>query len=124
MEPTLLGDLEFARLEAARQHSSVASLSTLTSQLATRRNRFVWPLLFVSLSVYFALLISVLYLPSLMAITFYDDINIGLLAIFLQVVLAIATFWFYCAWAARIYDPAAAVLMRAAQSASEGVKNA
>jgi len=124
MDPTLLGDLEFARLEAARQHNSVASLSTLTSQLATHRNRFVWPLLFVSLGIYFALLISVLYLPSLMVITFYDDINVGLLAIFLQVVLTIGTFWFYCTWAARIYDPAAAALKRAAQSASEGRRNA
>ena len=122
MESIELIDLEFQRLQALKEQSRAVSLGDLTQQLARQRNRFVWPLLVGSLAVYFGLLIAVLSLPGWMTTAIYGEMNLGLLAVCLQMALTIGTFWLYCAWAARRYDGGAAALLIAAQSAKGEVK--
>jgi len=122
MESIELIDLEFRRLQALKEQPQPVSLGHMTQQLARQRNRFVWPLLIGSLAVYFGLLIAVLSLPGWMTTAIYGEMNLGLLAVCLQLALTIGTFWSYCAWAARRYDGGAAALLVAAQTALTEVK--
>ena len=55
-----------------------------------------------------------------MATAIVGELNLGLLAVCTQLALTVATFWAYCAWAARRYDGKAAALLTAAQSATKG----
>ena len=122
MESIELIDLEFRRLQALKEQPQPVSLGHMTQQLARQRNRFVWPLLIGSLAVYFGLLIAVLSLPGWMTTAIYGEMNLGLLAVCLQLALTIGTFWSYCAWAARRYDGGAAALLVATQTALTEVK--
>lgn len=111
---------EFERQNATRVRPSGLSLVEQTQQLSQFRNRFVWSLLYVALGIYFGLLIVVLEFPRLMSVSVYRELNLGLLAVVAQFVLAITTFWAYCAWAERVYDPKAAELLRNASAPSTG----
>jgi uncharacterized membrane protein (DUF485 family) len=111
---------EFERQNAMKPNSSSSSLLEQTQELARTRNRFVWTLLYVSLGIYFALLVIVLEFPDVMSLSVYGEINLGLLAIVVQFALTIATFWGYCSWAERVYDPQASDLLRKALVTSNG----
>ncbi len=111
---------EFERQNAMKLSSSSPSLVEKTQRLSRYRNRFVWSLLYVSLGLYFGLLIAVLQFPSVMSVSVYGELNFGLLAIVLQFALTIGTFWIYCAWAEHAYDPKASVLLESAIAQSKG----
>ncbi|MFB9125134.1 DUF485 domain-containing protein [Paraburkholderia dipogonis] len=105
---------EFERQNVTKVRSSGLSLEEKTRALAKFRNRFVWSLLYASLGIYFGLLIAVLEFPGAMSLSVYGELNLGLLAVVVQFALTIATFWGYCAWAERVYDPKAAELLHSA----------
>jgi uncharacterized membrane protein (DUF485 family) len=111
---------EFERQNAKRARYSSLSLVDKTQALAKLRNRFVWSLLYTSLGIYFGLLIAVLEFPGVMSLSVYGELNLGLLVVVIQFALTIATFWGYCAWAERAYDPKAADLLRSALAQSNG----
>jgi len=111
---------EFERQKAKKIRSSSRSLVEQTQALAKQRNRFVWSLLYTSLGLYFGLLIAVLEFPGVMSLSVYGVLNLGLLVVVIQFALTIATFWGYCAWAERTYDPQAADLLRSALAQSNG----
>jgi uncharacterized membrane protein (DUF485 family) len=111
---------EFERQNVTKVRSSGLSLVEKTRALAKFRNRFVWSLLYTSLGIYFGLLIAVLEFPGAMSLSVYGELNLGLLAVVVQFALTIATFWGYCAWAERVYDPKAAELLRSAFAQSNG----
>jgi uncharacterized membrane protein (DUF485 family) len=111
---------EFERQNAMKLRSSSLSLAEETQGLSRYRNRFVWSFLYVSLGIYFSLLIAVLEFPGVMSLSVYGELNLGLLAIVLQFALTIATFWGYCAWAERAYDPKALALFRSAVAQLQG----
>jgi uncharacterized membrane protein (DUF485 family) len=111
---------EFERQKAKKIRSSSLSLVEQTQALAKQRNRFVWSLLYTSLGLYFGLLIAVLEFPGAMSLSVYGVLNLGLLVVVIQFALTIATFWGYCAWAERTYDPQAADLLRSALAQSNG----
>jgi uncharacterized membrane protein (DUF485 family) len=111
---------EFERHNAMKARPSDLSLVEQTRGLSKFRNRFVWSLLYVSLGIYFGLLIAVLEFPRVMSVAVYGELNLGLLAVVVQFALTIATFWAYCAWAERAYDPKAAELLRSAFAQSNG----
>ncbi|WP_168794341.1 DUF485 domain-containing protein [Paraburkholderia aromaticivorans] len=111
---------EFERQNVTKVRSSGLSLVEKTQALAKFRNRFVWSLLYTSLGIYFGLLIAVLEFPGVMSLSVYGELNLGLLAVVVQFALTIATFWGYCAWAERAYDPKAAELLRSAFAQSNG----
>ncbi|ACD16779.1 DUF485 domain-containing protein [Paraburkholderia phytofirmans] len=111
---------EFERQNATKVRLSRLSLDEKTRALAKFRNRFVWSLLYTSLGIYFGLLIAVLEFPGAMSLSVYGELNLGLLAVVVQFALTIATFWAYCAWAERVYDPKAAELLRSAFAHSNG----
>jgi uncharacterized membrane protein (DUF485 family) len=113
-------NLEFERLQECPTRPLGAAMSMRTRTLAGHRNRFVWPLLAGSLGIYFALLIAVLSLPSVMALHLFGELNVGLLLVAIQFLLTIATFWCYCEWAARRYDDKASTLFDLADSDLEG----
>ncbi|SAL22605.1 hypothetical protein AWB68_00916 [Caballeronia choica] len=105
---------EFERQNAMKVRSSSLSLIEKTQALSRFRNRFVWSLLYASLGIYFGLLVAVLACPGVMSLRVYGELNLGLLAVVAQFALTIVTFWAYCAWAERAYDPKAAELLRSA----------
>jgi uncharacterized membrane protein (DUF485 family) len=111
---------EFERQNVTKVRSSGLSLVEKTRALAKFRNRFVWSLLYTSLGIYFGLLIAVLEFPGAMSLSVYGELNLGLLAVVVQFALTIATFWGYCAWAERVYDPKASELLRSAFAQSNG----
>ncbi|PRX95801.1 DUF485 domain-containing protein [Paraburkholderia sp. BL25I1N1] len=111
---------EFERQNVTKARSSGLSLVEKTRALAKFRNRFVWSLLYISLGIYFGLLIAVLEFPGAMSVSVYGELNLGLLAVVVQFALTIATFWGYCAWAERVYDPKAADLLKSAFAQSNG----
>src|ERR1700761_3393097 len=111
---------EFERQNVTKVRSSGLSLVEKTRALAKFRNCFVWSLLYTSLGIYFGLLIAVLEFPGAMSLSVYGELNLGLLAVVVQFALTIATFWGYCAWAERVYDPKAAELLRSAFAQSNG----
>ncbi|MGF6507732.1 DUF485 domain-containing protein [Paraburkholderia sp. 32] len=120
MHPTELGNLEFDRLESAGGVEESADIVAKTWQLAKARNRFVWPLLAGSLAIYFGLLILVLSSPDAMSQSLYGEVNIGLAAVCVQLLVAVVAFWAYCTWAAAKFDARAASLRLAAQDARPG----
>jgi uncharacterized membrane protein (DUF485 family) len=111
---------EFERQNVKRLGLSSLSVVERTQTLSRFRNRFVWSLLYASLGIYFGLLIVVLEFPDVMALSVYGELNLGLLAVIGQFVLVIATFWGYCFWAERAYDPKASELLRNAFAQSNG----
>jgi uncharacterized membrane protein (DUF485 family) len=111
---------EFERQNGTKVRSSGASLVEKTQALAKYRSHFVWSLLYTSLGIYFGLLIAVLEFPGAMSISVYGELNLGLLAVVVQFALTIATFWGYCAWAERVYDPKATELLRSASAHTDG----
>jgi uncharacterized membrane protein (DUF485 family) len=111
---------EFERQNARKVTSPGLTLAEKTQALSRFRNRFVWSLLYISLSIYFGLLIAVLEFPGVMSSSVYGELNLGLLVIILQFALTIATFWAYCAWAERAYDPKASELLLSAVAQSNG----
>lgn len=113
-------DAEFERQNGLKVRSSSLSVVEKTQELSRFRNRFVWSLLYGSLGIYFGLLIAVLEFPGVMSLRVYGELNLGLLAIVAQFALTISTFWGYCAWAARAYDPKASELLRNASAHSNG----
>ena len=120
MHPTEFGNLEFDRLNEAREQPDPVDIMARTWELAKTRNRFVWPLLVSSLAIYFGLLILVLAAPDAMGQSIYGDINLGLLAVCAQMLVTIVTFWSYCVWAAARFDARAEVLRSSARDRSEG----
>ncbi|MFS8980273.1 MULTISPECIES: DUF485 domain-containing protein [Cupriavidus] len=111
---------EFERQNVTKVGSSSPSLVERTQMLSRFRNRFVWSLLYASLGIYFGLLIVVLEFPDVMSLSVYGELNLGLLAVVVQFVLVTATFWGYCSWAERAYDPKASDLLRNAFAQSNG----
>jgi uncharacterized membrane protein (DUF485 family) len=111
---------EFERQGVMNVRPSGLSLVEQTQRLSRFRNRFVWSLLYASLGIYFGLLIAVLEFPRVMSVPVYGELNLGLLAVVVQFALTIATFWAYCAWAERAYDPKASELLRSAMAQSKG----
>jgi uncharacterized membrane protein (DUF485 family) len=111
---------EFERKNAKKRRSSGLAVAEQTQALVKVRNHFVWSLLYASLGVYFGLLIVVLEFPDVMSLSVYGELNLGLLVVVVQFALTIATFWGYCAWAERAYDPQAAELLRSALAQSNG----
>ena len=121
MHPTEFGNLEFDRLESADGAEDSTELVAKTWELATTRNRFVWPLLAGALAIYFGLLIVVLSSPDAMSQSLYGDLNVGLAAVGAQLLVTVVAFWAYCTWAAAKFDARAASLrLRAQQSALGG----
>ena len=117
--------IEFVNLEFDRQQSAGAAevhgdIVAKTWELAKARNRFVWPLLAASLSIYFGLLILVISLPDAMGQSLYGELNIGLAVVIAQVLVAVVAFWAYCTWAAASFDSRATSLRSLAREASRG----
>lgn len=77
-------------------------------------------MLYASLAAYFGILIIVLGCSDVMYIPVYGEFNLGLLAVVFQFALVIATFWAYCAWAGRVYDPKASELLQSALGQQNG----
>ena len=120
MHPTEFGNLELIRLSTTRSKTESDDVIRQTWELAKSRNRFVWPLLVASLSIYFGLLVIVLSSPMAMSQSVYGEINVGLLAVCIQVVVTIVTFWAYCVWAAARFDGQAEVLHNSARTLFSG----
>ena len=68
MHPTELGNLEFERLKSTDSMAESGDVIAKTWDLAKTRNRFVWPLLVISLAIYFGLLVLVLSSPDAMSL--------------------------------------------------------
>lgn len=111
---------EFERQNTGQTGSSALSVSDKTLALSRLRNRFVWSMLYASLAAYFGILIIVLGCSDVMYIPVYGEFNLGLLAVVFQFALVIATFWAYCAWAGRVYDPKASELLQSALGQQNG----
>jgi uncharacterized membrane protein (DUF485 family) len=114
---------EFERQKQRRIRSGSLSVAEQTQLLAKFRNRFVWSLLCASLALYSGLLIVVLEFPGVMSMSVYGELNLGLTVVVAQFALTIATFWGYCAWAERAYDPRSADLLCNASSPSSGASH-
>lgn len=120
MHPTEFGNLEFERLESTWSTEVPGDIVARTWDLAKTRNRFVWPLLVISLAIYFGLLILVLSSPDAMSQSLYGEVNIGLAAVCVQLLVTVVAFWAYCTWAAVRFDVRADSLRAHAEEASRG----
>lgn len=123
MHPTEFGNLEFDRLESEEGAKESTELVARTWELATTRNRFVWPLLTGALAIYFGLLTVVLSSPDAMSQSLYGEINVGLAAVAAQLLVTVLAFWAYCTWAAARFDARAASLRVLAQQSIAGGKH-
>ncbi|MGW3484003.1 DUF485 domain-containing protein [Rhodococcus indonesiensis] len=88
------------------------TVDELAAELATRRARFVWPVLGVSLIVYTGALVALSYSEFVTA-TVVGNINVGYV---IAVCLICATFFValaYARWARRSFDPLAEQLRHA-----------
>ena len=90
---------------------------TRTRELARFRGRFVWSIFVASLSIYFGLLVVMLSMRDLMSVRLHGDVNLGLAAVCAQLLVTVATFWAYCAWASTHFDGRARELSDAASLA-------
>ena len=120
MHPTELGNLEFERLKSTDSMAESGDVIAKTWDLAKMRNRFVWPLLVISLAIYFGLLVLVLSSPDAMSQSLYGELNIGLAAVCAQLLVTVVAFWAYCTWAAAKFDARADSLRAHAVEFSRG----
>lgn len=104
MESMEAVQLEFSRLQNLPDMPMTTLLRTQTSELAHYGNRFVLPLLAISLMLYLALLMAALSFPTFMSRPVVGEINRGLIVVVLQLILAIVTFWGYCRWTVSRFD--------------------
>ena len=60
-----------------------------------------------------------LSMRDLMSVRLHGDVNLGLVAVCAQLLVTIATFWAYCAWASAHFDGRARELSDAASLAEK-----
>jgi uncharacterized membrane protein (DUF485 family) len=104
MESMEVVHLAFNRLRDTADAPMTSLPRKQTRELTGYRSRFVWSLLSISLTLYFALLMLVLYFPALMTRSIAGAVSFGLIVVALQLLLTIVMFGVYFWWTVSRYD--------------------